>query len=144
LRACNIQTPIGSLRFGDALRPRVYRQAGVEQARLSISIGRAINERMDSGIAARDLLKIIERIRIFSLDDAAITGKYSYGFNVLEAVPIERIALERTDMGNFLKTRWPQILAGAVRADEKFEALQARRASLAHRRAERKGGEAEG
>lgn len=118
------------------LLPSKRTPEGIEQARLSIDIGRAyINERMNEGIAARDLLKIIERIHIFSLDDAAISGKHLYGFDVLKVVPIERITRERADdMGKFLKTRWPQILARAAQADKKFKALQARRASLVQRR----------
>lgn len=83
---------------------------GIEQARLAIEIVAAFLAR--APLTQRDRLKAIEAIGKFSATTPARYARESHGLDCLQAVPaslLKKGALPE----NFLKKRWPQIVASA-------------------------------
>ncbi len=85
---------------------------GIEQARLAIEIAAAFIEQ--AGVGQRDRLDAIETIGSFAATSAARFAADTYGLDCLKAVPASMLR-EGALPENFLKKRWPQILANAVR-----------------------------
>ncbi len=79
-----------------------------KQARLAIEIAAAFIEQ--AGVGQRDRLDAIESIGSFAATSAAQFAADTYGLDCLKAVPASMLR-EGALPENFLKKRWPQILA---------------------------------
>lgn len=102
---------------------------GVEQARLSVNIVRAfIESHMSTGGDPRIVRQAIKRIEKLALDKELSQVAFTYGIDVLAAVPVERIAYPR-----FHDEQWPRVLERLESKRQKFAALQARRRALRDR-----------
>lgn len=103
-----LYSKIGNLYYLGAKRSA----EGVEQARLAIEIAAAFLER--AKLTKRDRLKAIEAIGRYSITAPATYAMEAFGLDCLKAVPaslLRKGALPE----DFLKKRWPQILASAAR-----------------------------
>ncbi len=103
-----LHSKIGNLYYLSSKRS----EEGVEQARLSIGIAAAFLER--AKLTKRERLKAIEAIGKYSLTAPARYAVETFGLDCLKAVPaslLRKGALPE----EFLKKRWPQILASAAR-----------------------------
>jgi hypothetical protein len=103
-----LQSKIGNLYYLGSKRS----EEGVEQARLAIGIAAAFLER--ARLTKRERLKAIEAIARYSLTAPATYAMETFGLDCLKAVPaslLRKGALPE----EFLKKRWPQILASAAR-----------------------------
>lgn len=101
-----LQSKIGNLYHLSSKRSA----AGVEQARLAIEIAASFLEQ--ARLAKRERLKAIEAIGKYSVTAPARYAAENFGLDCLKAVPaslLRKGALPE----DFLKKRWPQILANA-------------------------------
>lgn len=116
------------LRNLDAL-PSKRNAVGVAQARLAVSVVRAfIENHMDSGGDPRTVRQAVKRVEKLALDTRISQVAFTYGIDVLAAIPAERMAYPR-----FHEQQLPRVLARLKRKREKFVALQARRKSTRNR-----------
>lgn len=103
-----LQSKVGNLYHLSSKRS----EAGVEQARLAIEIVASFLEQ--ARLAKRERLKAIEAIGKYSVTAPARYAAENFGLDCLNAVPaslLRKGALPE----EFLKKRWPQILATAAR-----------------------------
>jgi hypothetical protein len=97
---------------------------GVAQARLAVSVVRAfIEDCMDEGQDPRKVRKAVKRVERIVLDIRLTHVALTWDIDVLDAIPVERIAYPR-----FHELQWPKLLARFERKREKFAALRTRRA----------------
>ena len=120
------------LRNLDSL-PSKQNVVGVAQARLAVSVVRAfIEDFMDSAGDPRIVRQAIKRVEKLALDTRLSIVAFTYGIDVLAAVPVERIGYPR-----FHEQQWPRVLEKLSRKRDKFVALQARRNAMSEKRASR-------
>jgi hypothetical protein len=107
---------------------------GIAQARLAVQVVRAfIEDHMDSAGDPRIVRQALKRVQKIALDTRLAPVAFTYGIDVLDAIPVQRIAYPR-----FHEEQWPRVLARIERKREKFAALEVRRRQLIARRAARK------
>jgi hypothetical protein len=117
------------LRNLDAL-PSKRNPIGVAQARLAVKVVRGfIEDHMNSGGDPRVVRQALKRVEKLALDTRLAPVAFSYGIDVLDAVPVQRIAYPK-----FHEEQWPRTLARLERKREKFAALEVRRKQLKARR----------
>jgi hypothetical protein len=103
-----LQSKIGNLYHLGSKRT----EAGIEQARLAIEIAASFLEH--ATLAKRERLKAIESIGRYAATAPARYAAENFGLDCLDAVPaslLRKGALPE----DFLKRRWPQILASAAK-----------------------------
>lgn len=101
-----LQSKIGNLYHLGSKRT----EAGVEQARLAIQITASFLEQ--ARLAKRERLKAIESIGKYAATAPARYAAESFGLDCLNAVPVSLLRKGALPE-DFLKKRWPQILANA-------------------------------
>ncbi|HEX2494871.1 MAG TPA: hypothetical protein VHK24_13955 [Steroidobacter sp.] len=82
-----------------------------------------IEEYMDDAGDPRTVRQAVKRVEKLALDTRLSGVAFTYGIDVLAAIPLERIAYPR-----FHEEQWPRILARLERKRAKFVVLQMRRA----------------
>ena len=110
------------LRNLDAL-PAKRNAIGVAQARLAVSVVRAFIERyMDEAGDPRVVRQAVKRVEKIALETRLCRVAFTYGIDLLAAIPVERIGYPR-----FHEQQWPRVQERLARKRAKFEALRARR-----------------
>lgn len=108
-----------------ALYPGKRNDAGVNQARLAVSIVRAYMERFPRKESQqRPLLQIIERIARFAARDPACFANKVFAVDALAAIPDGVVV-----SAEFRETRWPQLAAVVATKRSKFDRLFERMAT---------------
>jgi len=121
-RLCNLQSI-----------PAKRNEFGVEQLRLAIAVVRAfIDDYLAEGNDPRQMRQAVKRVVKMALATRLAHVAFSYGIDVLAALPVERIRDPA-----FHQRQWPSVLAQLERKREKFEKLQTRRSALQAKRAGR-------
>jgi hypothetical protein len=116
------------LRNLDAL-PVKRDATGVAQARLAVSVVRAfIEQYIGDGGDPRVVRQAVRRVEKLALDTRLAQVAFTYGIDVLAAIPLRRISDPR-----FLEQQWPKVQATLARKREKFKALQVKRRALLQR-----------
>lgn len=89
---------------------------GIAQARLAVGVVRAfIEDHMTAGGDPRTVRQAVKRVEKLALNPALSRVAFTFGIDVLAAVPVERIAYPR-----FHEQQWPRVLARLERKREKF------------------------
>ncbi len=110
------------LRNIDSL-PSKRNAVGVAQARLAVDVVRAfIEDHLNAAGDPRTIRQAVKRVEKLALDSRLSRVAFTFGIDVLAAVPIERIAYSR-----FHEEQWPRVLARLDRKRAKFERQQAAR-----------------
>lgn len=118
------------LRNLDALSSK-QNAIGVAQARLAVSVVRAfIEDYMNAAGDPRTVRQAVKRVEKLALDSRLARVAFTYGIDVLAAVPVERIAYSR-----FREEQWPRVVARLESRHKKFAALTSRQKALAAKRA---------
>jgi len=121
------------LRNLDSL-PAKRNDIGIAQACLAVSVVRAfIEDHMDTSNDPRTVRQAVKRVERIALDARLTQVAFTYDIDVLQAIPVKRIAYPR-----FHQQQWPRILARLDRKREKFRMLQARRKTLQDKRSSRR------
>lgn len=102
-----------------ALYPGKRNDAGVNQARLAVSIVHAYMERFPRKESQqRPLLQIIERIARFAGREPACFANKVFKVDALMAIPVDVVV-----SAEFRESRWPQIIESVAAKRSKFDRL---------------------
>lgn len=107
-------------------------RVGIAQAHLAVEVARAFIEDCVNEGDPRIVRQALKRIEKLALDTQLSSVGFTYGIDVLSAVPVERIAHAK-----FRELQWPRVLARLEVKRQKFIALEARREARRMRRGER-------